>query len=121
MGTWPPGASNTEIGPCRRLEAESLRMQASRNAWPENFVRSIYGKRKETSESVFGQIKQVRGFRQFLLRGMDKVRGGGVGSGLSLTHRAQTLQEWLENGNRLSFDDASSSSMLCNAPRMEKP
>jgi len=24
---------------------------------------------------VFGQIKQARGFRQFLLRGIDKVRG----------------------------------------------
>ena len=26
-------------------------------------------------EPVFGQIKQARGFRQFLLRGMDKMRG----------------------------------------------
>ena len=24
---------------------------------------------------VFGQIKQARGFRQFLLRGLEKVRG----------------------------------------------
>jgi transposase len=35
--------------------------------------RSIYAKRKEISEPVFGQIKQVRGFRQFLLRGLSKV------------------------------------------------
>lgn len=34
-----------------------------------------YGKRKETVEPVFGQIKQARGFRQFLLRGLEKVRG----------------------------------------------
>lgn len=33
-----------------------------------------YGKRKETAEPVFGQIKLVRGFRQFLLRGLEKVR-----------------------------------------------
>ncbi len=33
----------------------------------------IYAKRKEISEPVFGQIKQVRGFRQFLLRGLSKV------------------------------------------------
>ena len=26
-------------------------------------------------EPVFGQIKQARGFRQFLLRGLEKVRG----------------------------------------------
>ncbi|MCL5266634.1 MAG: transposase [Bacteroidetes bacterium] len=34
--------------------------------------KKIYSKRKETVEPVFGQIKQVRGFRQFLLRGWKK-------------------------------------------------
>jgi len=34
-----------------------------------------YGLRKELPEPVFGQIKQARGFRQFLLRGNDKVSG----------------------------------------------
>jgi transposase len=33
----------------------------------------IYKKRKETVEPVFGIIKSVMGFRQFLLRGLDKV------------------------------------------------
>jgi hypothetical protein len=37
--------------------------------------RSRYRLRKHTVEPVFGQIKQARGFRQFLLRGLDKVRG----------------------------------------------
>ena len=37
--------------------------------------RQCYGLRKELPEPVFGQIKQVRGFRQFLLRGSDKVSG----------------------------------------------
>ena len=32
-----------------------------------------YGLRKELPEPVFGQIKQVRGFNQFLLRGSDNV------------------------------------------------
>ena len=36
--------------------------------------RRCYGLRKELSEPVFGQIKQARGFRQFLLRGKEKVR-----------------------------------------------
>ena len=35
--------------------------------------RQRYGRRKETVEPVFGQIKQGRGFRQFLLRGLEKV------------------------------------------------
>lgn len=33
-----------------------------------------YALRKELPEPVFGQIKQARGFRQFLLRGKEKVR-----------------------------------------------
>jgi transposase len=37
--------------------------------------RKCYGLRKELPEPVFGQIKQVRGFRQFLFRGLDKVSG----------------------------------------------
>jgi len=35
--------------------------------------REKYKKRKETVEPVFGIIKSVMGFRQFLLRGLDKV------------------------------------------------
>jgi transposase len=35
--------------------------------------RSRYRLRKQTVEPVFGQIKQGRGFRQFLLRGIQKV------------------------------------------------
>jgi len=37
--------------------------------------RATYAKRKATVEPVNGQIKQARGFRQFLLRGVEKVRG----------------------------------------------
>jgi transposase len=36
--------------------------------------RSRYRLRKQTVEPVIGQIKQARGFRQFLLRGFAKVR-----------------------------------------------
>jgi len=35
---------------------------------------SRYRLRKQVVEPVFGQIKQARGFRQFLLRGLDHVR-----------------------------------------------
>lgn len=36
--------------------------------------RSRYRLRKQIVEPVFGQIKQARGFRQFLLRGISKVK-----------------------------------------------
>ena len=37
--------------------------------------RKLYGLRKQTVEPVFGIIKSVMGFRQFLLRGLASVRG----------------------------------------------
>lgn len=37
--------------------------------------RALYAKRKQTVEPVFGIIKSVMGFRQFLLRGLAKVTG----------------------------------------------
>ena len=36
--------------------------------------RAVYGRRKAIVEPVFGQIKEVRGFRRFLLRGLVKVQ-----------------------------------------------
>ena len=37
--------------------------------------RQRYALRMQTVEPVFGQIKQGRGFRQFLLRGLEKISG----------------------------------------------
>jgi hypothetical protein len=37
--------------------------------------REIYAKRKTIPESVFGQIKEGRGLRRFLMRGLEKVYG----------------------------------------------
>ena len=37
--------------------------------------KAVYARRKSTVETVFGIIKQVQGFRQFLLRGLDAVAG----------------------------------------------
>ena len=36
--------------------------------------RTVYAKRKGVVEPVFGQIKQARGLRQFLLRGLENVK-----------------------------------------------
>jgi len=51
--------------------------------------RQRYGLRKELSEPVFGQIKQARGFRQFLLRG--KVKVGGEGQLICIGHNLLKL------------------------------
>ena len=37
--------------------------------------RKLYGLRKQTVKPVFGIIKSVMRFRQFLLRGLTSVRG----------------------------------------------
>jgi transposase len=50
-----------------RVEAMRAKIKAGGHAGP-------YRLRKQLPEPVFGQIKQARGFRQFLLRGFTKVR-----------------------------------------------
>ena len=50
------------------VEAMAHRLQP-----PES--KKLYALRKHTPEPVFGIIKSVLGFRQFLLRGLDKVKG----------------------------------------------
>lgn len=47
--------------------------KAMRNKLKRAGYRSRYRLRKQIVEPVFGQIKQARGFRQFMLRGIDKV------------------------------------------------
>jgi transposase len=54
--------------------------------------KTIYGKRKETVEPVFGQTKEGRGFRQFLLRGLEKVKA--EWHLICLTHNLLKLYRW---------------------------
>ena len=54
---------------------QQSRTQAMRRRLARGGHRSRYRLRKQTVEPVFGQIKQARGFRQFLLRGKEKTRG----------------------------------------------
>lgn len=63
----PDGDEARRKGP--KVEAMRERLRADGFASP-------YRLRKQTVEPVFGQIKQARGFRQFLMRGLDKVSGG---------------------------------------------
>lgn len=56
-----------KVGPPTRIEAMRAKIKAGGHASP-------YRLRKQLPEPVFGQIKQARGFRQFLMRGIEKVR-----------------------------------------------
>ena len=50
-------------------------MQAMAHKLKTKAGRAAYALRKQTVEPVFGIIKSVMGFRQFLLRGLNKVSG----------------------------------------------
>lgn len=49
-------------------------VEAMRHALKTKTGRAAYALRKQTVEPVFGIIKSVMGFRQFLLRGLDSVK-----------------------------------------------
>jgi transposase len=57
------------------LPAGATRVDRMRRKLKTKVGKAVYAARKAIVEPVFGQIKQARGFRQFLLRGIEKVRG----------------------------------------------
>ena len=59
---------------CAKRNITGALTKAMRDKLKRAGRRSRYRLRKQIVEPVFGQIKQARGFRQFLLRGVDKVR-----------------------------------------------
>jgi len=63
--------------PCKRgpLPREASRIERMERKLETKMGAAVYATRKWIVEPVFGQIKQARGFRQFLLRGIEKVRG----------------------------------------------
>jgi transposase len=65
----------SQPGPRGPLPKEATRVDRMRRKLQTKVGAAIYSKRKTVVEPVFGQIKQVRGFRQFLLRGLEKVKG----------------------------------------------
>ena len=64
-------------GPCPRgpLPSTATRIDRMSRKLLTKVGAAIYARRKAIVEPVLGQIKQARGFRQFLLRGVEKVRG----------------------------------------------
>jgi len=57
------------------LPKDATRVDRMRRKLKTKAGKAVYAARKAIVEPVFGQIKQARGFRQFLLRGIEKVRG----------------------------------------------
>ena len=60
----PGEAKRQPLGPL----TQAMQRRLKRGGW-----RSRYRLRKQIVEPVFGQIKAARGFRQFLMRGIEKV------------------------------------------------
>jgi transposase len=64
-----------QSGPRGPLPKKATRVDRMRRKLQTKVGAAIYSRRKTVPEPVFGQIKQARGFRQFLLRGLEKVQG----------------------------------------------
>ena len=64
-------------GPCPRgpLPKTATRVDRMSRKLHTKAGAAVYAARKAIVEPVIGQIKQARGFRQFLLRGLEKVQG----------------------------------------------
>ena len=69
----PPLQERFETTPPAPENPTPVAAMAHRLKTPEG--RTLYALRKQTPEPVFGIIKSVLGFRQFSLRGLEKVRG----------------------------------------------
>ncbi len=67
-----PMARFTEPPP---LKEEATAVETMRHLLLTMAGRALYAKRKCTVEPVFGIIKAILGFRQFSLRGLEKVKG----------------------------------------------
>jgi transposase len=63
--------------PCKRgpLPKGATKVDRMKRKLQSKAGKAVYAARKCVVEPVFGQIKQARGFRQFLLRGKEKVKG----------------------------------------------
>jgi transposase len=75
-GREPHHPSLTErfaAAPAAPQDLTQVQAMAHRLKTPEG--KKLYALRKQVPEPVFGIIKSVLGFRQFLLRGLDRVRG----------------------------------------------
>jgi transposase len=77
--------------------ATAKERMAAKVRTPEGKV--LYSRRQVIVEPVFGQIKEARGFRRFLLRGLKKIRG--EWSLVCLTHNLLKIWRygWVQNAS----------------------
>jgi transposase len=69
-GATGPAASGSESAAEPATAKEKMQAKLKTTAG-----RAIYARRKAIVEPVYGQIKEARGFRRFLLRGLEQIRG----------------------------------------------
>jgi transposase len=67
--------TKTTAAPAEPASAPATPKERMRAKLDTETGRALYARRKTIVEPVFGQIKEGRGFRQFLLRGLAKIRG----------------------------------------------
>ena len=89
-------AAATVAGSSTQKAPAPTRVEAMREKIKSGGHASPYRLRKQLPEPVFGQIKEARGFRQFLMRGIKKVRAE-----FSLVCTAHNLRK-LAQGRSLS-------------------
>ena len=70
----PPDSAKAGEGP-KKNSPQSPAANAMREKLRRQQGAELYRRRKQTIEPVFGQIKEARGLRRFLLRGLRAVRG----------------------------------------------
>lgn len=92
-------ADETKAPPRGRIPKDADTLDRMRRKLRTLRGKAIYARRKAIVEPVFGQIKG-RGFRQFLLRGQQKVRG--EWNLICMTHNLQKLYgrmggRWIKN------------------------
>lgn len=78
-GEAPPGTTESagtddEVEPKTDEPKQLARREKMREKLATREGHNVYRLRKCTPEPVFGNIKEARGFRRFLLRGIEKVR-----------------------------------------------
>jgi len=66
-------SDKVEPAGCGRIPRDATRQERMARKLRTKKGRETYSKRKGIVEPVFGQIKEVRGFRRFLLRGLENV------------------------------------------------
>src|SRR3974390_2074287 len=83
--------------PCKRgpLPKGATEVDRMKRKLQTRVGKTVYAARKCVVEPVFGQIKQARGFRQFLLRGKKKVKG--EWALLCLTHNILRLHSAMQS------------------------